>query len=376
MITNKGIELLGKYIVGQIPTFASHIAIGCGEQSLLSAASLADYSEKEALTFEMARVAIISRTVSSEDNGDTYAIFTAEVPGLDRYAITEVGVYPAEENNVVGSIPSKTLFSFSDAEDWQTHNTTTAELEEVLIVDNIADENGNIDTALSVFRLASDNSIFGSDYRLNRQEQPRFLNTAIAISGDYTALSGINLDYTKNHIELNTGIDLSELDQANEVVDKIKVAFSIIPTDVDTPVTPGTYDNDPATSGTQVTIEFATADTGGEYARMVMKPSVSSNNRYVVEESLLKDIAKSSSAFRWSDVAYVKIYANIDNATDNYLVLDGIRFENLSEIDNQFGLVAYTVIVNSDTEQLNERPIVKIENTTSYIEFKFKVGLT
>lgn len=371
MITDKGIELLGRYIVGQIPTFASHIAIGCGEQSLLSAASLGDYSAKDSLTFEMARVPIISRTVSNE--ADNYAIFTAEIPTLNRYGITEIGIYPAEENNVAGSVPSKILFSFSDAEDWQEHDVATPAISDITILHDIVDTNGNIDAAETAFRLASDNSMFGSSYRLNRQEQPRFLNAAIAMAGNYTALSGYDLDYTKNHIELSTGVDLSDLDQANEVVDKIKVAFSIIPTDVDSPVTPGVHSG--SNDGTQITIEFATADTGGEYARMIMTPTVDTNNRYIVEESLLADLTKSSSAFRWSDVSHVKIYANIDNATDNYLVLDGIRFENLSEIDNQFGLVGYTIVVNSDIDAVNERPIVKIENTTSYIEFKFKLGL-
>lgn len=374
MITNKGIELLGRYVVGQIPAFASHIAIGCGEQSLLSAASLGDYSATNSLTFEMARVPIISRTVSNEDSGDTYATFTAEIPALNRYGITEIGIYPAEENNIAGSVPSKTLFSFSDAEDWQTHDTTTPAVADIEIIHNIVDTDGNIDIGSSVFRLASDNAMFGSSYRLNRQEQPRFLNAAIAIPGDYTALSGANLDYTKDHIELNTGVDLSDLDQANEVIDKIKVAFSIVATDVDSPTAPGIHVPS-TTAGTQITVEFATADTGGEYARMIMTPTVDTNNRYIVEESLLADLTKSSSAFRWSDVSYVKIYANIDNATNNYFVLDGIRFENLSDIDNQFGLVGYTVIVNSDTGAANERPVVKIENTTSYIEFKFKIGL-
>ncbi len=364
MITDKGVELLGRYIVGQIPTFASHIAIGCGPQTLLSAASLDDYSAQDSLSFEMARVPIISRTVSND--GENYAIFTAEIPTLNRYGITEIGIYPAEENNIAGSTPSQILFSFSDAEDWQEHDTTTPALTDISIVHDIIDANGNIDATETAFRLASDNSMFGSSYRLNRQEQPRFLNSAIAMVGNYTALDGTVLDYTANHIELSTGVDLSSLDQANEVLDKIKVAFSVVPTDVDSPVTP---------TDTLVTIEFATADTGGEYARFEMTPAVGNDNRYIVEESLLKDLTKSSSAFKWSNVTYVKVYVNIDDATDNYVILDGIRFENLSEIDNQFGLAGYTVVVNADIDGTDERPVVKIENTTAYVEFKFKLGL-
>jgi hypothetical protein len=368
MITDKGIELLGRYIVGQIPAFASHIAIGCGEQTLLTAEELDDYSSRNSLTFEMARVPVTSRTIVND--GTTYAIFTAELPSLNRYGITEIGIYPAEENNVAGSTPSQILFSFSDAEDWQEHDTAGATFSAVEIKHDLTDTDGNIDIADTAFKLASDNSIFGSNYRLNRQEQPRFLNYALAMKGDYTTRTGsapnYELSYTANHIELNSGIDLSALDQANEVLDKIKVAFSIVPTDVDSPVTP-TY--------TFITIEFATADTGGEYARFQMTPNVDNENRYIVEESLLKDLTKSSSAFKWSNVTHIKVYANIDDATDNYIVLDGIRFENLSDIDNQFGLVGYTVIVSSDSNGLNERPVVKVENTTSYIEFKFKIGL-
>ena len=377
MITDKGIELLGRYIAGQIPAFASHIAIGCGEQSLLTASSLSDYSATESLKFEMARLPIVSRTVIND--GETYAVFTAEIPSLNRYGITEIGIYPALENNVAGSVASKNLFSFSDAEDWQTHNTTTPSVSAVQLIHDIADSDGNIDadtTTYPAFKLASDNAIFGSNYRLNRQEQPRFLNYALAMKGSYTTRTGsvpnYELDYTANHIELSSGIDLSALDQANEVTDEIRVAFSVMPTDIDSPATP---------SYVLLTVEFATADSGGEYARMIMKLNsnisnqIDTNNRYRVEKKTLGELTKSSVDFKWSDVTHVKIYANVDNAANNYVVLDGIRFENLSDIDNQFGLVGYTIVVNPDTDVINERPIVKIENTTSYIDFRFKLGL-
>ena len=44
MITNTGKSIIGKYLLGQAPAYASYIAIGCGAQPLATADPYGDYS--------------------------------------------------------------------------------------------------------------------------------------------------------------------------------------------------------------------------------------------------------------------------------------------------------------------------------------------
>jgi hypothetical protein len=368
MITSNGTKLLGKYLVGQVPTFASHIAIGCGPNVLGSDESFGSYSSQTSLDFEMARVPIISRTTNVID-GETQVIFTGTIPSGDRYGITEVGIYPAEESNVFGSPPSKTLFAFTDAEDWQHHDVSAATFYDTEIYTSVVDSNQDIDSGsggtmenITAFRLASDNAMFRSETRLQRQEQPRFLNRSVVLRGDYTALDGAALDYTLGDHLMLTKPNLAELDKAHAINDKIKVAFSIIPKSLATPVTP---------TNIQLTIDFAIDDGSVERARLEYTGSTTNNDRYIVVTKTLNELDYTTS-FKWENVNYIKIYANIDNGTDNYLALDGIRYENESSVDTQYSLVGYSVLKSSDTVASEyPRPIEKIEGSTTYVEFRF-----
>jgi hypothetical protein len=63
MITSKGRDILAKYLVGQIPTYASHIAIGCGP---LPTTTPGNYINKTELDFEMERFPITSRAIVAD----------------------------------------------------------------------------------------------------------------------------------------------------------------------------------------------------------------------------------------------------------------------------------------------------------------------
>ena len=79
MITNTGKSILGKYLLGQAPAYASFIAIGCGAKPLDTTDALGDYSNKKNLDFEMLRVPISSRGFVNEGGLDKI-VFTAELP--------------------------------------------------------------------------------------------------------------------------------------------------------------------------------------------------------------------------------------------------------------------------------------------------------
>jgi hypothetical protein len=361
MITNSGINLLSKYIAGQLPTFASHIAVGCGPTPLNSVGGVFDtvsYAVKESLDFEMLRVPITSRTVKVA-GGESYAIFTAELPSINRYAISEIGIYPAEQNNVFGSLDSFVLNSFSLAETWSIHNGST--ITEVGL-ETTVETSGSISPAAEVFVLKSDNSMFNGE-RLTKQEQPRYLGEAIAIKGSFSTVSGGNLVYTGKHIHV-TGVDLARLDQANQYLDELKLAFSVVNTAAVNTTNPTLV---------KIAIDFASDDPNAAaptaYARWVMTPTVTATGRYVVETTKLSALTKTS-GFKWSDVTTIRIYANIDSSANFYLLLDGLRFENLSATSSQYSLAGYTVIKNTDAQ-----PIIKNENGGSYVEYKFKLDV-
>ena len=125
MITNTGKSIIGKYMLGQAPAYASFIAVGCGPTPLDTPDTPGDFSTKEALDFEMFRVPISSRGFVNE-GGLNKIVLTAELPTEERYEITEIGLYSAGSNPSAGAYDSKTVFAFTTAENWQHHTASAA----------------------------------------------------------------------------------------------------------------------------------------------------------------------------------------------------------------------------------------------------------
>lgn len=158
MITNKGKEIIAKYLLGTTPAYASYMAFGCGQKPLANGAASVDYSEKELLNFEMFRVPISSRGYVKED-GVNKIVFTAELPTQERYEITEIGIYSAGGNPSASGFDSRSLLLFTEEEEWKYLDTT---LKTIPSINSALDESDDniITTAGSVFQAASDNRIF------------------------------------------------------------------------------------------------------------------------------------------------------------------------------------------------------------------------
>ena len=96
-------------------------------------------------------------------------------------------------------------------------------------------------------------------------------------------------------------------------------------------------------------------------------------NRYIVAEKTLSEITKEDN-FSWANVNYVKIYTSVLTAgvpTDNYyIIFDGIRLENVTSENPLYSMVGYNIIKTSDGD-----PILKSENTSNYIEYRFGIGV-
>lgn len=73
MITNDGKELISKYLLGQVPTYATHLSIGCGATPLdVSDPTPNSVYGKQRMDFEMTRIPISSK--GFVDDSVTYAI--------------------------------------------------------------------------------------------------------------------------------------------------------------------------------------------------------------------------------------------------------------------------------------------------------------
>ena len=387
MITNTGKGIIGKYLLGQAPAYASYIAIGCGPTPLDTNDTSEDFSSKKNLDFEMFRVPISSRGFVNE-NGTDKIVLTAELPTEERYEISEIGLYSAGSNPSAGVYDSKTIFAFTATESWQ-YTTSAATTAIETFTEPLDNGNGNIIlVADPVFKTNADNTIFFNPSRANRYERCRFLNNVILIRGDQADLtlsseSDETLDHFviesgSNHIKLTgANIDLSR----NSPKDELKLAFSLVSRDGNSASIPETI---------RILVEFSSPD-GTQYARFEAELDQGSSgnlensiadfetNRYFVISKELQDLYKTEN-FSWEVATIVKIYACVItdesgefNVPSNnyYIALDALRLENTQTVNPLYGLTGYSIVKNE-----NEETVIKSPNTSNYVEFRFSVGVS
>ena len=384
MITNKGKSIIGKYMLGQAPAYASYLAVGCGPQPLQTEDVADDFATKTNLDFEMFRVPISSRGFINE-NGIDKIVLTAELPTEERYEITEVGLYSAGSNPSAGANDSKTVFSFAQGETW-IHHTASAATEIPTISVPLDDpEDDNVIATDGVFQTNADNSIFYKAGRIEKYERARFLNNTILIQGDDSDLSldgggsgGVDhivVEPGSNHIHLTApNVDFSK----NSPTDELRFAFSLVSKDGDSGAVPETI---------RILIDFAGTDIADPdvYARFEVDIEHDvdgydfETNRYFVVKKQLQELYTTQN-FTWESVTVVKIYACILDSTgtggpfpspDYYIALDALRLENIATTNPLYGLTGYSVIKND-----NSTTIIKSPNTSNYIEFRFSIGVT
>jgi hypothetical protein len=369
MITNTGKNILAKYLIGQAPSYASYIAIGCGAKPLPSDGELGDYAEKTSLDFEMFRVPITSRGYVTED-GQSKIVFTAELPTAERYEITEVGVWSAGANPSAGAYDSKTVFAFTETENWEYHTTGGAISIPIYYVP-LDSEDNVINIVDEVFQTNADNRIFTNQERSSRYERCRFLNNIMVVGGNISDLSlvgdSVVVPDNSKHIHL-TGANLDF--NKNAPTDELRLAFSVINKDGESAVQPDEV---------RIVLEFSDTDAANaansEYARLqvVLKDTDLdvdfATNRYFVSSVALEDLFKTS-GFTWNIVDTVKFYVSVikdgSPSDDYYVCLDALRLENITSSNPIYGLSGYSVIKNANSET-----IIKSANTTNHIEFRF-----
>ena len=454
MITNAGKEIISKYMLGQAPAYATHIALGCGTKPTaggiidyeitnkqltasvatlttaedhdiypgdeitvtnvgtpfngvytvstrptpdtftyaLNSASVAsasatgnvahNYSNNETMKFEMVRVPISSRGFVNE-NGVSKLALSAEMPTEYRYEITEVALWSAGANSAVTNSDSRVLFTFDTTEGWQLHSTETPGSTGPIPFfdapldggDDTFDINLPNTASAAIFSTTADNASLQGSVRRDRQETPRFLNYSIFMRGDTSAIDGsFNISSASAGVDSHIHLDGRNFNLAkNSPNDQIKVALSIIPQQAS---------NNQAPDITRIVIEFLQSeiDTNAGYARLtheIPSTDLSGDNRYIVITKDLKDI-ETSPDFSWTNVrlsrVYVCVYKNdtdVAPSDEYYVAVDAVRFDNINTPNPLYCMSGYSVV---DTPLA--RPIVKIANTSNYIEFRLSLGVS
>ena len=386
MITNTGKSIIGEYLLGQAPAYASFLAIGCGPKPLATGVTPADFSTKQNLDFEMFRIPISSRGFVNE-GGVSKIVLTAELPTEERYEISEIGIYSAGSNPSAGAYDSKTVFAFTTGENWQYHTSASATAINTISspLDDPEDDNV-IAVADPVFQTNADNAIFYKSSRANRYERCRFLNNTILIQGDDADItisddSGPTLDHFvveagSNHIHLTgANVDFTR----NSPTDELRLAFSLINKNGDSVEVPDTV---------RILVDFSSTDAGtGEFARFEAELTNGvgvgqynfTANRYFVISKQLQDLYTTAN-FTWNAVTVVKIYASVLSedsgpsplpSSNYYIGLDALRLENVATVNPIYGLTGYSIIQNIDSDT-----VVKSPNTSNYVEFRFSIGVT
>ena len=381
MITNTGKTIIAKYLLGQAPAYASYLAIGCGATPLTTGDPLGNYSAKQNLDFEMFRVPISSRGFVNEGGLDKI-VLTAELPTEERYEISEIGIYSAGSNPSAGAYDSKTVFAFTQTENWQY--VTGGSAVAIDTFSNALDEpeyDNVIAVADPVFQTSADNPIFFKSPRVERYEKPRFLNNTILIKGNESDLD-IESDSgpAQDTFEIGAGSNYIKLSGAtvdftrNSPTDELRLAFSIVNRD-------GTYGSGTQPERARVLVSFENTN-GTQFARLEAEVIDDSSGgqydfateRYFVVTKQLQQLYRTSE-FDWNAVSVVKIYAcvidGINPSGNYYVALDALRLENIATVNPLYGLTGYSVVQNIDAST-----IVKSPNTSNYIEFRFSVGVT
>ena len=380
MITEFGKGIIGKYLIGQAPAYASYIAIGCGPIPTEANSPDIDYSDKKTLDMEMFRVPVVSRGYVN-DNGINKVVLTAELPTEDRYEISEIGLYSAGSNPSASVNDSRTIFTFDDSKEWvigsgtQIPNISTPLDAGNDGVDDLGTD--EISVTYPVFKTNADNRAFANTNRVKRYERCRFLNRMLVVRGNHSTL-GVVASGGVDHLNPTSGSYISLSGESfnfsqNAPTDELKLAFSVINRVPGTTLSPA-----PSPDEVRILIDFSSSATFGseEWARfeIILNAYDFSTNRYVVITKQLQDLYKSATGFSWNSVDNVRIYTSVLKngvvSPDFYIAYDALRLENKNESNPLYGMTGYTVIKNT-----NAQTIVKQANKTSYVEFRFAMDV-
>lgn len=373
MITNDGKQIIAKFLLGQAPAFATHIAAGCGAKAMLPGQSFEIDENKKSLDFEAFRIPISSRGFINEDNQEKI-VFKAEMPTDQRFLISEVALFPAQSNLIAGKSDSKLLLTFSSTEPWSYVYEGGASAVPLPPEGGLDQDNNSANISIDgpITFINSDSTVFNNSSRIDRQESPRFLNRALMVQGNSASIdASFNIVGDEYHIENpNVLFDFSQ----NLPTDQLKLAFSVVSKTATTNQNPDVV---------RILVEFINnvQDVNFVAPKGFLRIDVTAAgltfdeevNRYVLLTKNLSQVIKDTN-FSFSNINLIKIYTCVivsgQPSPNFYVVYDGMRLDNVSTPNPLYSMVGYTQVTTPDGY-----PILKAESTNNYIEYRFGIGI-
>lgn len=292
---------------------------------------------------------------------------TAKFPKGERFEISELGLYPSGSNQYSSGTDSQTLVSFTNSESWK-YNTPTTSLD-VPYPSSIENSSNTLLFPSGKAMFVDSNSLFFNATRVGRQERPRFKSTAIAIAADLSNFNALKIvaDASSDYLSLPFTTTLS----SNSSLDVIKVAYSVV-----------NVVTSPSANfvATNIMLQFMCSNGSDSAIYHFRDASPSMTNRYKVLSLPLGETtnATRTSGFSWDDVVSVKVYGSIDDSsnistaapnTDYAIILDGIRFDNKSNVNPLYGLVSYSIVNSAGV------PMIMNENSDNMVEYRFTLAV-
>jgi hypothetical protein len=292
---------------------------------------------------------------------------TAKFPKGERFEITELGLYPSGSNQYSSGTDSQILLGFTKSESWAYNTSATST--DVPYPSSVENASNTLTFPSGKAMFVDSNSLFFNAARVGRQERPRFKSTAIAIAADMTNFNALKTvdSATSAYLSLPFTTTLS----SNSSSDVIKVAYSVV-NKVTSPST--------TWSATNIMLQFMCSNGEDSAIYHFRDTSPSQTNRYKVMSLTLGETtnATRTANFSWDDVVSVKVYGSIDDAanistagasTDYAIILDGIRFDNMSNVNPLYGLVSYSIVNTAGI------PMIMNENSDNMIEYRFALAV-
>lgn len=376
--------ITGASISGSSVTYTANNSFVPGDTVTITGVAPAQFNVHEAIIVSATSTNFaiknpITGSYSSGGLAKTYytnIVLTAELPTEERYEISELGLFSAQANPDAGSRGSRTVYSFSQNENWQLHGTSVEKIPVVYTPLDAGNQANQIDGTYfvdgvskdcKVFHTNADNAAFSTSTRIARYETPRFLNNAIAIRGNLSDLgyTAGRLVYNSGaHIHLN-GVSLS-LDK-NSPSDELRLGFSIANRR-------GAENDQP--SAVRILVQFSSVDatSGGESVSFEVNLTSSdvdfSTNRYFVISKKISEL-NATSGFSWARVQNVTVHVTTLDSSSAvsdkfYVLLDALRLENTTVVNPLYGMSGYAI-----AKTTGAATIKKLANTTSYVEFRF-----
>lgn len=435
MITDKGKNIVAKYLLGQAPEFAAYLAVGTGAPPWQQSE---DDPTRTRLDFEAFRVPILSKglvndTLSNDVdiytrtsgvvtlitylntylgigdvitltftntahsdkagsftitnvNGNTLTyndsradaswsavddsasityvkermVFKAQLPPDQFYQMTEIGIFPAANNQLALGFDSKQMAAFLPTEGWTTRDFGP-DAEPELITTSLLDVDGNFTpTTASPFFVNSNNEMFAKE--LVYDGMPRFMNKALMVPGNLSEFDSDAMTVSDGGsiTTTNLAFDFSK----NSAYDEITFCFTFAEA--------GAQNRWPAKA--RVQLSFTDSLTGIIAKKNIVLDGNTMDSAYVTKRIMLSEFTLNGDSFSWGRANNMTIkvqtldgYGNPDNM---WLVLDGVRFDNTQTQNPLYGLVSYWGGIDPAGNV-----VTKQENSQGYIEYRMGVSV-